>query len=314
MNPSPRATNLWIASSRVATPRNDDQAYLQGLGGVHPLHRHCEERSDDAIHKTNKSNKQNNKTKGAMTMATNQDVEMGGSSASSINYSTYHNDLASQKAGASRSVARVYTHKTYTLKELAGELKARGVSLTRGTIFYVLQELADLMQDLLAQGNAINLGGIVRLFPVIRGVFEDGETFDDSKHAIVVRASAGKVVRGAASAGPAQKRGGSVMPMINSVKNAVTFEDDILFALTTATVKGKNLGYDASASDEGLFLDAAGVGVEVISATATEINFRLTGEVATETTAVLSFKTRGGDKNLTDPTVITRTVTLKPAE
>ncbi len=247
-------------------------------------------------------------------MATNQDVEMGGSNASSIHYGTFRNQLASQKAGKEMNVARVYTHKTYTLKELAAELKARGVSLTRGTIFYVLQELADLMQDLLAEGNAINLGGIVRLTPVIRGVFEEGEAFDESKHAIVVSASAGKVVRGAASAGPVQKVGGSVSPTIESVKNTLTFEDDILFALTTATVKGKNLGYDAAASDEGLFLDAAGVGVEVIAATATEINFRLTGEVESETTAVLSFKTRGGDKNLATPTVITRTVTLKPAE
>ncbi len=247
-------------------------------------------------------------------MAENQDVEMGGSSASSIQYGTFRNQLASQKAGEERNVAHVYTHKTYTLKELASALKARGVSLTRGTIFYVLQELADLMQDLLAEGNAINLGGIVRLFPTIRGTFKDGEAFDDAKHAIVVRAAAGKVVRGAASAGPAQKVGGSVSPTIESVKNTVTFEDDVLFALTTGTVKGKNLGYDASASDEGLFVDAVGVGVEVIAATATEINFRLTGEVESETTAVLSFKTRGGDKNLTDPTVVTRTVTLKPAE
>ncbi len=247
-------------------------------------------------------------------MAEMKDIDPGSSSIAKIRYETVRNQLASQKAGTDMNVARVYTNRTYQLREMAEELVNRKVPLSRQLISYVLGELSDLMQSLLVQGNSINLGGLVKLTPVIKGTFAPGESFDASKHEIVVAASIGKVLRGAASTGSVEKVGAGLQPEIESIKNTVTFEDDVLFALTTGTVKGKNLGYDAAASDEGLFVDAAGVGIELIAATATEINFRLTGEVETETTAVLSFKTRGGDKNLTDPTVVTRTVTLKPAE
>ncbi len=251
-------------------------------------------------------------------MANNQDVEMGGASASSIQYGTFHNQLASQKAGKDMNVAHVYTHKTYTLKELAAALKARGVSLTRGTIFYVLQELADLMQDLLAEGNAINLGGIVRLFPTIRGTFEEGETFDESKHAIVVRAIAGKVVRGAASAGPVQKVGGSVSPTITGLYNTVNFEEDILFGGgETGTVEGKFLTFDATAADEGLFIscpeyEGDDLTLDVLKSDSGAIKFKVNGAIDAEYTAFVTFATRGGDKNA-EVTEIKREVTLKPA-
>ncbi len=240
-------------------------------------------------------------------------LDAGGSSTAGIQYATQRNQLASQKAGEEMSVARVQVVKTYSLTEIGEQMEERGGIATRATILYVLQELTDTIEKLLAKGNACDLGGLVKLTPVIRGVFKSGELFNADKHTIVISAQAGKVIRGAAKAGPTTKIGGSVSPTIESVKNTVTFEDGILFGLTTATIKGKNLGFDALASDEGLFIDANGVGVEVIEATATEIHFRLTGEVESETAAVLTFKTRGGDKNA-EPIGVAKSVTLKPAE
>ncbi len=247
-------------------------------------------------------------------MATNGIVRVGSSATGTIKYKTRRNNLASQKAGEARDVAQVQIGKTYNLQMLADEIDKRNGLANRATIIYVLQEMADVLRTVLVNGDAADLGGLVTLKPSIRGTMLADGTFTEDTNTLAVTATVGPVLKDATLAATTEKIGGAASPEIESVKNTVTFEDGVLFGLTTATVKGKNLGYDALASDEGLFVDAAGVGVEVIAATATEINFRLTGEVETETTAVLSFKTRGGDKNLTDPTVVTRTVTLKPAE
>ncbi len=241
-------------------------------------------------------------------------IDAGSTKTAKIRYKTQRNNLASQKAGKDMSVARVQTVKTYSLTEMASLIAADGSFMDEADLTYVLTRLSVKMQQLLVAGNALDVGGLVTLRPVITGPIEKDGSFNPATNKVRIKATVGNILREIAKDVALEKVGGTVSPDIESIKNTVTFEDDVLFGLTTATVKGKNLGFDASASDEGLFLDAAGMGVEVISATATEINFRLTGEVATETAAVLSFKTRGGDKNLTDPTVITRTVTLKPAE
>ncbi len=247
------------------------------------------------------------------------DLKVGTGNKSTIRYKTQRNQLASQKAGKEMSIARVYANNTYDLTDMANQLAVRGCLAKKADIKYVLDALSTLMQDLLIEGNTLDVGGLVTLTPVIKGTFEDGETFNDKKHAIVVSASAGSVLRTVTSASSVERIGGTLLPVIDSVENTIDYTADTLYGSgVTANMKGKHLSFDDAATDEGVFLacsDYAGgdLSVAVIKASATEIAFRVNGEIDATYTATLTFKTRGGDKNA-DPITVTRTVTLKPAE
>ncbi len=246
------------------------------------------------------------------------DLDIGSSSGTLIRYKTQHNRLASQKAGKDMSVARVYVNNTYSLTDLANRIVQRGSFVKKPDIKYVLDTLSEVMQDLLMEGNAIDVGGLVKLTPVITGVFEDGERFNANKHAIVIKATSGKVLRKVASDTPVEKLGGSLTSAVTAVMNMLDCLEDTLYAQgTTAVLKGKNLTFDATAADEGLTLscpeyEGDDLAIEIIKATAGEIAFKVKGAVNDTYTAYLTLNTRHGDKNA-DVSSIKKEVTLAPA-
>ncbi len=246
-----------------------------------------------------------------------KDIDTGSSSVAKIRYETVHNQLASQKAGSDMNVARVYTNHTYQLKEMAEELVNRKVPLSRQLITYVLGELSDLMQSLLLQGNSINLGGLVKLQPVIKGTFAPGESFNASKHEIVVSATVGKVLRSAASAGSVERVGAELPPEITGISNTIDRQADVIYGGgTTADIQGVRLTFDQNVADEGVFItcpdyEGDDLAVALVKAGDAAITIRIDDAIDAEYTAFLSFKTRQGDKNA-EPVELKREVTLKP--
>ncbi len=247
------------------------------------------------------------------------DITLGSATSTSIRYKTQRNQLASQKAGKNMEVARVYANNTYGLTDIAAQMITRGCLAKRPDIKYVLDYMSNVMQDLLIEGNRLDMGGLVTLEPVIKGTFEEGESFDINKHEIVVSATAGKVLRKVTSTSVTEKIGTSAQPVITEVHNTVSFEEDVLWGQgVTAIVKGKHLSFDETVTDEGIFIscpeyEGADLAIEIVKHSKTEISFKVNGEIDTTYTASLTFKTRQGDKNA-DPIEVKREVTLKPAE
>ncbi len=246
------------------------------------------------------------------------DLNLGSSTTRTIRYKTQHNMLASQKAGKDMSVARVYVNNTYSLTDMANQLVQRGCMAKKPDIKYVLDSLSVLIQDLLMEGNAIDVGGLVKLTPVITGVFEKGERFNAAKHAILIKATSGKVLRKVASDSPVEKMGGTSSPTITGVTNTVDFTEDIIYGGgETAELAGKFLNFDPHATDEGLFIscpeyEGDDLTLEVLKSEDDSIKFKVNGAIDNEYSAFLTFKTRGGDKNNEEPTEVKYEVTLKP--
>ncbi|MEG1932994.1 MAG: DNA-binding domain-containing protein [Kiritimatiellia bacterium] len=117
----------------------------------------------------------------------------------SILYRVVKNSAASLQTGTTVYSAIVELKETYNITDIAKRMASEGCVMKESAIRLVLTEFADLVGTLVAEGRAVNIGGLVRFVPTIRGTFESPTApWDASKNHVLVNAMAGSKLRQAA--------------------------------------------------------------------------------------------------------------------
>ncbi|MEG1479746.1 MAG: DNA-binding domain-containing protein [Kiritimatiellia bacterium] len=117
----------------------------------------------------------------------------------SILYRVVKNSAASLQTGTTVYSAIVELKETYNITDIAKRMASEGCVMKESAIRLVLTEFADLVGTLVAEGRAVNIGGLVRFVPTIRGTFESPTApWDASKNHVLVNAMAGNKLRQAA--------------------------------------------------------------------------------------------------------------------
>lgn len=172
-----------------------------------------------------------------------------------IHYKLIRNGYLSKKAKRDIYVASALNKETYGTDELAEQMVARGCPLNKSSIKLAIDDLANLISELVAEGRSINIGGVVRFMPVIHGTFDSvNEPFNPQKHKVHVKACVGTKMRSAKNERSPKRLGPSKVPVLNSLRDKATNKGDVISSRGTFFVFGEYLTWDVSAADEGWFI------------------------------------------------------------
>ncbi len=184
-----------------------------------------------------------------------------GSASRPIQYQVHRNAAASKNLGQDVFSARVVTSETVSLAEIAKTMVANGSPYGETHIVSVLTDMANTCTALLCGGRAVDLGGLVRLRPSIRGTFESEEATVGPGHTLRVKASVGSKLRGIVSGCATQKivRPTVALAALDSVHNVLDGSPGTLCSKGLFFVQGRGLLWDNTKDDEGFVLNLLGV-------------------------------------------------------
>ncbi len=178
----------------------------------------------------------------------------------SIPYYIVENGAATKAKGTPVYTAVVATKESYGIGDVANRMAAEGCAVRPATISLVLSDFAELVAKLVAEGRAVNIGGVVRFAPAIRGTFaSEAAAFDPAQHQVVVNATIGTRLRAAASTSSVQRIARQTLPELAQVYNMTTGESDTLCSQGLFMVDGTRLTWDDTQADEGFILRLNGV-------------------------------------------------------
>lgn len=176
-----------------------------------------------------------------------------------VQYKLRLNPLASSKAGRNIYNGVVIKKETYGTRQLAARMVKEQTPLNESTIRLVIDDLANLIAKLASEGRAVNLGGVIRIMPVIHGTFDSpDEPWDPKKHAVRITACAGTKLRNAAVRSPVMRLDRPNSPEILQVANPASETLNQIPSAGEFFVFGKLLMWNQSAADEGWFLNYKG--------------------------------------------------------
>ena len=222
-------------------------------------------------------------------------VENGDSAA--IRYDVVKNALLEKSKGEVSYFARVHAN-TKSLREVAETMVREGSKYSAYEVYCILESFATVVTRLLQEGNAVNVGSLVRFRPSIQGKFEgEGDSFQRGTHRILVRACIGSALRNIASTASAMRVTPALpMPELLAVFNGATGNEDMVSNEATFAVRGKALVYDKDAADEGFFLNLDGQDlrcpVVTIDEAACNVMLMVPHQVAPGNELELTFRTR----------------------
>ncbi len=177
----------------------------------------------------------------------------------SINYRVIHNAGASRVAAHDVYTGVVEVKQTYNMNALVKRMTERGCAAKKSTIKLVLSDFAELVSDLVAEGNAVNIPGLVRFAPAIRGTFASEEdVWNGNEHRIVVNATSGHRMRAAAANSSVTRTTSVVLPKLIQLADMASGHLNVISSQGTFMVTGERLTWNANAEDEGWFLNLAG--------------------------------------------------------
>lgn len=144
------------------------------------------------------------------------------------------------------------------LDAIIAEMDERGTTVAESEARAVLIELLRVIKRQVLAGKRINLGGLVRLFPTIRGSFTGpDDAFDPARHQLVLNAVADRALHDELRAAGvvAKQTEPEVRPILQRLyDHGTSTVDSTLSPGRTATLKGARLRYNTARADEGLFL------------------------------------------------------------
>lgn len=147
----------------------------------------------------------------------------------------------------------------------------RGSTTTRADILAVLEDAIGACESLLVDGMRVNLGGLVELFPRVRGVFTGaGDAFDPARHTIDVGANPGARVRATVRGDASVVKDEAIKPTPNPIEYRDIATDTTNGQVTPDNIgqlTGSRLKYDPDQPDEGIYFLPTGVGGETKVAT-----------------------------------------------
>lgn len=182
-----------------------------------------------------------------------------GSNLANVEYRLVPNKMAAESERGDKYVAQVCVKETYCLDDVAKRMVAEGCAVKASTIRLVVDEFAQMVAQLVAEGRAVNVNGLVRFAPAIRGTFAEADSaWDAAKNAVVVNASVGSRMRGAASASAVLRVHDVTLPELTAVLDLASLEADRISSRANFLVTGTRLEWDREAEDEGFFLSYEG--------------------------------------------------------
>ena len=177
----------------------------------------------------------------------------------SVNYRVIENPVASKMAGKPVYTGVVDVKETYNTAAVARRMVEAGCAVKASTIQLVLGDFAELIGKLAAEGRAININGLVRFAPAVRGTFATMEApWDATKNALVVNASVGTRLRSAAAKSSANRTTRVLLPTLTRVVDLATVSENKITSSGGFFVLGTRLTWDDTQADEGFFLFANG--------------------------------------------------------
>jgi len=181
-----------------------------------------------------------------------------------IKYALFENNLTSDPDDFA---AHVEITATANMETIAKHMLDQGSTVTSADILAVLEDAIKACEALLLEGYSVNLGGLVRLQPSIKGIFHGAnDKFDPSRHRVDVGATPGTRVRNKVRAEAKVKKDETILPL----PDLITFQDVISNTTNTTatpngigTIIGHRLKFDPTQPDEGIFFKVAGMPPEI---------------------------------------------------
>lgn len=178
-----------------------------------------------------------------------------------IHYALYRNYVS---PGPDDYAAVVKPIASVNLEAMIERMIDRGSTTARADILAVLEDAIGATESLLLDGMRINFGGLVELYPRIRGVFTDAtDGYDAARHSVDVGANPGIRVRRTVRANAAVTKEEAIKPAPNLVQyrdlGSTTFDDQITPG-NIGELVGSRLKFNPSQLDEGVFFIPTGGG------------------------------------------------------
>ncbi len=178
----------------------------------------------------------------------------------SVNYRVVQNAAASKLANKEVYTALVNIKESWDLENITERMVAEGCLASTSAIELVIKDFAKLVSKLVAEGRSVNIAGLVRFAPSIRGTFETPDaTWNAANNQVVVNANTGAQLRLAAMGSSLQRVDKVVVPVLEVLRDMATGRANIITSNGTFLVTGSLLTWDASAADEGWFISNSGV-------------------------------------------------------
>lgn len=214
-----------------------------------------------------------------------------------IRYAVVKNHAQSKVKAQDVYNARVVAN-VKSLREVADAMVREGCKYEAAEVLSILEKFATVTARLLQEGNAVNVGSLVRFRPSIQGKFEaENGVFERGTHRILVRATIGSALRNVAGAASVIRVTPALpLPELLEVFNGATGNADCISNEMTFTVRGKAFEYDEDAADEGFFLNLDGqelrCPVITMDASKEHVLLMVPHQVAPGNELELSFRTR----------------------
>ncbi len=180
-----------------------------------------------------------------------------------IHYALFENNITSDPDDFAAIVQAV---DSADLDRVVQRMIERGSTTTRADILAVLEDAIGTCESMLKDGMRVNFGGLVELFPRMRGVFTSAtDTYDPARHSLDVGANPGSRIRKAVRDDAKVVKEEAVKPAPNPIEFRDIGSDTTNNQLTPGNIgqlSGSRLKFDAAAADEGIYFVATPGGVE----------------------------------------------------
>jgi len=180
-----------------------------------------------------------------------------------IHYALFENNVTSDPDDYAAVVQAI---DSADLETLIRRMLDRGSTTTRADILAVMEDAIGACESLLLDGMRVNFGGLVELFPRLRGVFNGvTDTFDPARHSVDVGANPGNRVRQTVRDQATVTKDEAVKPAPNPLEYRDVGSDTTNDQVTPANIgqlSGSRLKYDPLQADEGIFFIPTAGGLE----------------------------------------------------
>jgi len=178
-----------------------------------------------------------------------------------IKYALFENNLTPDPADYS---AIVQIAGSWDLPIIADKIVARGSTVGKADVLAVLTDAISVCEEGVGESNRINFGGLVQLFPRVKGVFSGAlDAFDTARHSVDVAANPGTRVRNEVRAEATVDKVEAIKPAPNPMQfadNGSGTNNDQVTVGGIGQLSGSRLKYDATQADEGVYFVATAGG------------------------------------------------------
>ncbi len=176
-----------------------------------------------------------------------------------VNYHLIANPGASRLAQKEVYTARVNIKESYNLAAISERMVAEGCLANASAIELVIKDFATLVAKLVSEGRSVNIEGLVRFAPSIRGTFDSPDAaWNAATNHLVVNATSGARMRLAAAKSSVQRIAAITLPTLEEVIDLVQQRPNTILSNGRFFVIGTRLTWNTSADDEGWFIACNG--------------------------------------------------------